>query len=317
LTITTGTQLPDGTLGAPYSYQMSASGGIPPYTWAANGLPGGLTIDPNSGTISGTPSMAGKVSPAVTVSDSTKVATETNQFHINVNLPTVPSISISGLPATAGPAQQYGLQIGFCEGCSPYPVPILGTAILTFSPDVGGGDGTIQFSTGGTTASFTIPAGSTTATFAAPFALQTGTVAGTINVSLSGLLAGGLDVTPTPAPAISAHVVQAAPVIQSVQVSRTANSLSIQITGYSTAREVTQAVFTFSAGQGQTLQTSQITIPVDTLFSAWYQNSANNAYGSQFILTQPFSIQGDPSAVLPQTVTLTNREGTVTYTIGQ
>jgi len=313
LTITTGTQLPDGTLGAPYSFQMSASGGVPPYTWSANGLPAGLTIDPNSGTISGTMGAAAPPPFAVTVSDSTKVATATNQFRINVNLPTVPSVNPSGLPATAGPAQQYGLQISIV---SPYPVTILGTAILTFSPDVGGGDGTIQFSTGGTTASFTIPAGSTTATSAAPLAIQTGTVAGTINISLR-LQAGGQDVTPTPAPATSAHVDQAAPVIQSVQVSRTASSLSIQITGYSTAREVTQAVFNFNAAQGQTLQTSQVTIPVDTLFSAWYQNSANNAYGSQFILTQPFSIQGDPSAVLPKTATLTNREGTTTYNIGQ
>jgi len=312
LAITTGTQLSDSVLGAPYSYQMSASGGVAPYTWSANGLPDGLAIDPNSGIIGGTVGAAGAFSFAVRVIDSAR-SSATNQFRINVNLPPVPTISISGLPSTSGPAQQFGLQISLA---SPFPAPLSGQAILTFSPDVGGGDGTIQFSTGGTTANFTIAAGSTAATSAAPLAVQTGTVAGTINITLR-LQAGGLDVTTTPAPAILAHVDQAAPVIQSVEVSRSANSLSIRITGFSTAREVTQAAFTFSAVPGQTLQVSQITIPVDTLFGSWYQDPANNAYGSQFILTQPFAIQGDSSAVLPQTVTLTNRKGTTTYSIGQ
>ena len=312
LTITTANQLPDCVLGAQYSYSMSAAGGVPPYTWSANGLPDGLTIDPNSGTISGTVGAAGTFSPAVRVIDSAR-STATNQFRINVNLPTVPAASISGLPSTASAAQQYGLQISLA---SPYPVPISGQVILTFSPDVGGGDGTIQFSTGGTSANFTIPTGSTAATFAAPLALQTGTVAGTISVSLR-LQAGGADVTPTPAPAVSAHVDQAAPVIQGVAVSTTGSTLNIQITGYSTAREVTQATFTFSAVPGQTLQASQITVPVDSLFGTWFQDPANTAYGSQFVFTQPFSIQGSTSAVIPQTVTLVNRQGSTSFTISQ
>jgi len=89
--------------------------------------------------------------------------------------------------------------------------------------------------------------------------------------------------------------------------------------GYSTAREVTQATFTFSAAAGQTLQptASQITVAVDTLFGSWFQNSTNNAYGSQFVFTQPFSVQGDVNAVTPQMITLTNRRGTVTAPITQ
>ena len=58
---------------------------------------------------------------------------------------------------------------------------------------------------------------------------------------------------------------------------------------------------------------SSIVVAVDSLFSAWFQNPATAAYGSQFILTQPFTIQGDSNAVLPQSVTLTNRSGSTTY----
>jgi hypothetical protein len=98
-------------------------------------------------------------------------------------------------------------------------------------------------------------------------------------------------------------------VIQSATVTRSGGGLTIQIGGYSTAREVTQAVFTFRAAPGQTLQTSQITIPVDSLFGNWYQNPGSATYGSQFSFTQSFAIQGDASAVVPQSVTLVNRKG--------
>jgi Putative Ig domain len=310
LIITTGTQLPNGTLGGAYSYQISASGGIPPYTWSAVGLPAGLTIDPNTGIISGTLTDANPPAFAVRVVDSVRVSA-TSQFRISVALPNVPAVTLSGLPSTVLPAQQFSLQISIG---SPFPTDITGQALLTFSPAVGGSDGTIQFSTGGTTASFTIPAGKTSAT--AALALQTGTVAGQIGVSLR-LQAGGRDITPSPAPAVSASITPAAPVIQSATLVRSANGFSIQIAGYSTAREVTQAVFTFSPASGQTLQVSQITIAVDTLFGAWYQDAANNAYGSQFVFTQPFTIQGDASAVIPGSVTLTNRQGSVTATVSQ
>ena len=312
LTIASPTQLPDGTLGAAYSYQMTAAGGVPPYTWSANGLPDGLNINSVTGIISGTVNAVGPAPFAVRVIDSAR-ASATNQFRINVALPHVPNVTISGLPASVGPAQQFTLSISLD---STFPVAITGQAILSFSPEVGGGDNTIQFSSGGTTASFSIPAGSTAAS--STLAIQTGTVAGTISVSLR-LSAGGQDVTPSPAPTVTTHLDQAAPVIRSTSVSRSSTGISIQITGFSTAREVTQATFTFTAAAGQSLQpgASQITVSLDTLFGSWFQNPANNDYGSQFVLTQPFSVQGDPTAVLPQSVTLTNRKGTVTASLSQ
>jgi hypothetical protein len=308
LAITSATQLPGATLGATYFFQMTATGGVAPYSWNAVGLPDGLAIDANTGTITGTMQSVSPVAFVVRVTDSARSFAQ-NTFQINVSLPAVPAATISGLPATVGAAQQYNLKVSIGAA---YPSALTGQAIITFSPDVGSGDGTIQFSTGGTTADFTIPAGNTDAVFSRPLALQTGTVAGTITISLR-LNAGGLDVTPSPAPAVSTHLDAAAPVITSVSLTRSGGALSLRITGYSTTREVTQAVFAFSAASGQTLQqgASQITVPVDTLFRTWYQDPANSAYGSQFVLTQPFTIQGDANAVNPQSVTLTNRIGSV------
>ncbi|MGO9260804.1 MAG: hypothetical protein ACLQU1_31525 [Bryobacteraceae bacterium] len=68
--------------------------------------------------------------------------------------------------------------------------------------------------------------------------------------------AGGVDITPSPAPSVSTQIAAAAPVIANLQFTVTGNTLSIVVTGYATSREVTQAVFTFSAAAGQTLQTA-------------------------------------------------------------
>lgn len=56
LAITT-TGLPDATVGQPYSTVLAAEGGFPPYTWAVTEgtLPAGLSLDSNTGVISGTP----------------------------------------------------------------------------------------------------------------------------------------------------------------------------------------------------------------------------------------------------------------------
>ena len=57
----TTTSLPDATVGAPYSQQLTASGGVAPYRWKAQGaLPTGLTLS-KAGVISGT--VDGSVTP--------------------------------------------------------------------------------------------------------------------------------------------------------------------------------------------------------------------------------------------------------------
>jgi hypothetical protein len=308
LTITTAPQLADATLGAAFSQPMTATGGVPPYTWSTNGLPDGLTIDPATGVISGVPAAAGTYSFTVRVTDSVRT-TYIDLFRINVNLPPTPSAVISNLPASAQPAEQLPFQISLS---SPFPAPILGQVLLSFAPDSGAGDSTIQFASGGRSADFTVPAGTTSAVSATRLALQTGTVAGTITVSLR-LLAGGIDITPTPAPSATIRIERAAPVIQNVRLIRGGNGFNIEVTGFSTAREVTQATFTFSVAG----QTATMTVPVENIFNTWFQDASSGQYGSQFVFTQPFTVQGDANAVTPQSVTLTNRLGSATANVTQ
>ncbi|WP_287595528.1 putative Ig domain-containing protein [Thermomonas sp.] len=67
------TALAGGTLGSAYSEAITAaSGGTAPYSYAvtAGGLPGGLTLNPSTGAITGTPSAMGTFNFGITATDS-------------------------------------------------------------------------------------------------------------------------------------------------------------------------------------------------------------------------------------------------------
>jgi alpha-tubulin suppressor-like RCC1 family protein len=61
--------LPLAQVGVPYATYAAAAGGVGGYTWSASGLPPGLSIDPASGLISGTPSAPGTSAVVLAVSD--------------------------------------------------------------------------------------------------------------------------------------------------------------------------------------------------------------------------------------------------------
>lgn len=69
----TTTSLPGGSLGVPYTATLVAAGGATPYTWSitTGSLPVGLTLNPTTGVISGTPTAAGSSSFTVQIVDST------------------------------------------------------------------------------------------------------------------------------------------------------------------------------------------------------------------------------------------------------
>jgi len=197
-------------------------------------------------------------------------------------------------------------------------MPISGQLTLTFAPDSGPDDPAVQFSSGGRMVSLSIPAGATVATFPVPnLGLQTGTVAGLITLTAT-LRAGGSDITPSPAPVRTVRVNRAGPVISTVRITRTATGFEVAITGFSTPREVTQVMFHFNAAAGATLQTADVTVPVESLFSAWFGSAASAQYGGQFTFTQPFTLQGTAGGIASVAVTLANRVGnsnTVTATM--
>jgi len=61
--------LPNGQVGEPYSANLAASGGEPPYTWFVTGLPAGLVFD-GVDAISGVPTVEGGFTVGVTAVDS-------------------------------------------------------------------------------------------------------------------------------------------------------------------------------------------------------------------------------------------------------
>jgi hypothetical protein len=68
----TTVSLPNGTNNVFYSANLTAGGGVPPYTWQIGGsLPAGLNLNTNTGAISGTPASSGTLFFTVLVNDST------------------------------------------------------------------------------------------------------------------------------------------------------------------------------------------------------------------------------------------------------
>jgi hypothetical protein len=186
---------------------------------------------------------------------------------------------------------------------------LTGQITMAFTPDavVAIDDASVQFASGGRRMNLTIPANSTAAGFSnVPPALQTGTVAGTITLDLSVSTAGG-EVTATSTRTL--RVNRAAPVTRTLQLVHTPTGFELHITGYSTPRQLTQAVVNLVPSAGSDLQTTQLTIPLKDLAGSWYQSAASSAFGSQFMLTLPFTIQGNAAGIGSVSVSLANDQG--------
>jgi hypothetical protein len=160
------------------------------------------------------------------------------------------------------------------------------------------------------TIDFAFPPDSTNAEFSlAGIALHAGTVAGTIRLSISGTQEGGNAVTMSPA-TFDVTVPSVAPVLTDVRIlNRTASGFDVQITGYSTSRDIRTASFQLTPAAGTNLDTSVVQVNLTEPFNAYFQSPNSSAAGGTFIYRQPFVVQGDPNAVQSVTVTLSNAIG--------
>ena len=125
---------PLAVIGDPYSHSLSASGGTPPYVFAAD-LPSGLSIDAD-GEISGTPAANARTATGgATITDSAnpeQVASD--PFRVRVEL----GVSTAALPDAIGGDDSYGAQLQASGG------------LPEFAWEMTGGTAPVNVSSGGT-----------------------------------------------------------------------------------------------------------------------------------------------------------------------
>ncbi|MCU0226828.1 MAG: IPT/TIG domain-containing protein [Bryobacterales bacterium] len=305
------TSLPNAIVGTPYTGEIQATGGTPGYTWQIAGivLPAGLSFDAPSVTsntlrIIGTPlPTAESRTFTLSVRDSLN-RTDSREFALNVTAVPIPALSFAPIPNPA-PREQRDVVLTLAQA---YPLPLNGVATITFTPNAtnNADDPNVRFVVGtdaGRSATFQIAANSTAVVFpnASPQRIQTGTVAGAIRVRAQ--ITGG----PTQDQEIV--IPRSAPQVLDLALTRNGDNFTVSLTGFSTPRDLTSALFTFTAPSGSGLQTSQVTIPLSEAATTWYNSNPGRTNGSAFRLTVPFTVQGGANPVQSVSVTLTNSVG--------
>jgi hypothetical protein len=109
--------LSGGTVGEAYGQNVSASGGAGPYTYTVTGgaLPAGLSLNANTGEITGMPAVSGSNSFAITATDANG-CTGSQEYSIEIACPAV-IVSPSSLPnGTVGTAYEEVISAGGTGG---------------------------------------------------------------------------------------------------------------------------------------------------------------------------------------------------------
>lgn len=139
--------------------------------------------------------------------------------------------------------------------------------------------------------------------------MQTGTVSGEIRLALT-MRAGGTDITPSPAPTLTGRIAKSRP--GHPRRHRPPRHRRPRSGGDRLLHHPrhSSATFRFSPASGSSLQTTELTVQLTEGARGWYQSEASRPFGSQFTLTQLFTVQGDTSAIASVSVTLANTAGT-------
>jgi hypothetical protein len=248
-------------------------------------------------------SLAALGNGAVTVVDPGGLAATGSQTFTVAPVTAVATVSASETTVTTGDQSTVTLSL------NAYPVQVIATATLVFTPDPPNtvGDPMVLFTNNSTTNTSTINPSTTAST--TPFAFQAGSTAGTIKVTIHLTLAGGQDITPSGLAPITIAVPPAPPVLSSPTLTPSGQTLSIVIPLLSSTRDMTSATFHFTAAAGKTIKTPDVTVQLTSLFQGWYGSAASDQYGTSCLYTQSFTIDGEATDVGSVTVTLTNSNG--------
>jgi Putative Ig domain len=148
-----------GTVGSPFSYQITATNS--PTSYGAGTLPSGLSINTSTGVISGTPTAAGTTQVTVSATNSHGTGSETVTITISSGAPSKPVITSSGSASgTVGSSFSYqitatnsptsysasglpsGLSVNTSSGVISGTPTAAGTSMATVGATNSGGSGT-------------------------------------------------------------------------------------------------------------------------------------------------------------------------------
>ena len=226
-------------------------------------------------------------------------------------------VNFSTFTATTGTQPTLNLTLGAAATSK-----LTGTLDLTFAPASGVAglpsvfvSKEIMFSNSSTTLPFTVDPGATTVAIPNSLRFSQGTVAGTVIVTMTSLSNSlGASVLPSPRPSASVVIDSAVPVTTSGSVkilNVTSSGFSVEVQGFTTTRDLTNATFVFTAGSGTQLDGSTtFTQPLTGTAPAWFSSTAGINGGGGFLLSMPFTFSGDTSALGNVSVTLSNSKGT-------
>jgi hypothetical protein len=304
-------QLPAGTVNVPYQAQFGAQGGVAPYSFslASGTLPSGISLT-GTGLLAGTATSPSASTVVVRVTDSRGTTVDRN-FTLNIQPQAVNggSLSLSSAVGVSNTQNEVDVTIS-----APQSDEITGTVTLSVNsqtnPPVD--DPTVQFISGGRTANFTIPAGQTSANFGQnPTArFQTGTTAATL-VFTAAFRRNGQDATPSPAPQASLAIPVTPPTLSDVTVTRSGNALTVVIRGFAPERNITTAVLEFTRRPGAPgTSPERFDVNVSQAFQQWFSSTPSQQFGSQFRLTIPVTLSGDPADITGLSVRLAGPAGT-------
>jgi hypothetical protein len=308
--------LANGTAGLAYTATLTIQNGTSPFNWSitVGALPQGLTLNSQTGTISGLPTATGNFPFTVSVTDgSGQTASAPLSLFINppITNPVTPTFTITPLPGSTPPGQP--IAAGIVQLSQPSSAAFNGTLTLSLAPNsaITGlpagytGDAALVDSSGKNpvlTESILIPASTTNVTL--PY-LDPGTVAGNVTITLS---VGGQAVsssTTTVQPSVP--LITGAPTF----TNETSSGFDLEIIAMSTTRDLTTATFTFTAAAGAQISgTSTFSVPVGPVLTQWFASNSGLGYGGAFSLNVPFTLSGSIKAIQSVTVTLTNSVGT-------
>ncbi len=135
-----------GTVGVAYSSALVATSGLPPYTFSitSGSLPAGLTLNPSTGAITGTPTMAGTFNFTAQVVDSRGTAAGTTTSSCSILIaPAAPALTCPTATGQVGVA--YSSALLASGGAPPYTFSITSGSLptgLTLNPSTGAITGT-------------------------------------------------------------------------------------------------------------------------------------------------------------------------------